>query len=319
MRGKLINEGKTKKIYAIVGDSKHAIVEYKNAITAFDDPSFTKEFATKAKYSNTTTCGVFELLNRAGIPTHYIKQIGDTEFLALKCSMIPLEVVARRYALGSYLKRHPEFARPSVERRPSDERGSGETSMPNPGSTEASRPNVPHCFDEPRVELFLKTTHGGLKDAEGKSIVEGLDPKKGEEDPLIENPHDATWRLIHPKKPASDPDSSLGRTIEATRVLRGATVKGMEEDIKKALLVLEEFLARHDFKLIDFKVEFGIAEDGRVVIADVIDNDSWRLRDKDWQDVSKQSFRDGEELFKIEEKYALVARLFEASVRTEKA
>lgn len=282
-KGVLLNEGKTKKIYAVEGDSQHAIIEYKNAITAFDDPSFTKEFSTKAKYSNTITCRVFEMLNTAGVPTAFVQQISDTEFLAESCRMIPLEVVIRRYAVGSYLKRHPEFEKPAGE--------------------------PPHRFEAPLVEFFLKTTKGGLKDGEGSTVVEDLDPKKGEEDPFIENPHENEWRLVHPKKSASDVGYSLGRTVDAKRVLGTGTIKEMEEMITKTMLTLEAFFSKHDFKLIDFKIEFGMTQDGRVVIADVIDNDSWRLRDKNWNDVSKQSFRDGEAISRIEDKYALVARL----------
>lgn len=285
-RGELLNEGKTKKIFAVKDNSKHAIVEYKNAITAFDDPSFTKEFATKAKYSNITTSRVFEMLNAAEIPTAFVKQLSDTEFLAEKCAMIPLEVVVRRYAVGSYLKRHPEL-----------EKLAGET---------------PYRFETQLVEFFLKTTKGGLKDAQGV-IVEGLDPKKGEEDPFIQNPHDSAWKLVHPKKPDFDPESSLNRTVEAKRILGSGTIAEMESAIVKALLTLESFFAKHDFKLIDFKIEFGMTEDGRVVVSDVIDNDSWRLRDKNWNDVSKQSFRDGEAMSSIEDKYALVAALLEES------
>ena len=287
-RGELINEGKTKKIYEVTGDAKHAIVEYKNAITAFDDPSFTKEFATKAKYSNITTSRVFELLQKAGIPVAFVQQLSDTEFVADKCTMIPLEVVVRRYAVGSYLKRHPEFFVPD------------------------GRP--PHRFETPIVEFFLKTTHGGLKDAKGGVIVEGLDPKQGEEDPFIPNPDDATWRLAHPKKPDPEGEALLGRTVDAKRVLGNAKIEEMRSAIVKALLALEVFFAKHDFKLIDFKIEFGITDDGRVLIADVIDNDSWRLRDKNWNDVSKQSFRDGEEMSKIENKYALVATLLNSAL-----
>jgi phosphoribosylaminoimidazole-succinocarboxamide synthase len=283
-KGDLLNEGKTKKIFAVQEDPNLAIVEYKNAITAFDDPSFTKEFATKAKYSNTTTSRVFEMLNKAGVPTAFVEQLSDTEFLAENCKMIPLEVVIRRYAVGSYLKRHPELAKPEGE--------------------------PPHRFEIPLVEFFLKTTKGGLSDEKGV-IVENLDPKKGEEDPFIENPHEAQWKLVHPKKTANDSEYSLGRTVEAKRVLGTGTVAEMEKAIMQTLLTLEEFFAKHDFKLIDFKIEFGMTQGGRVVISDVIDNDSWRLRDKNWNDVSKQSFRDGEEMSTIEDKYALVARLLD--------
>jgi phosphoribosylaminoimidazole-succinocarboxamide synthase len=169
-----------------------------------------------------------------------------------------------------------------------------------------------HRFEEPVVEFFLKTTKGGLSDTQGV-VVEGLDAQKGEEDPFIENPHESTWRLVHPKKQASDPTASLARTVESGRVLGKATIAEMEEAITDTLITLEAFFAQHQFKLIDFKIEFGITGDGRVVIADVIDNDSWRLRDGQWRDVSKQSFRDGDTLASIEDKYAFVAQLLEQS------
>ena len=153
-RAELLAEGKTKQIYAIEGDARHCIVAYKNTITAFDDPSFTKEFATKAKYSNMTTCRVFEMLARAGIPTAYVRQLNDTEFLAERCAMIPLEVVARRFAFGSYLKRYSEYAVPE---------GAMGTIAPS-----ASPPR----FEQPVVEFFRKKTKGGLKDAHGEVLVE---------------------------------------------------------------------------------------------------------------------------------------------------
>ncbi|MEK9160783.1 MAG: phosphoribosylaminoimidazolesuccinocarboxamide synthase [Patescibacteria group bacterium] len=286
-RAGLINEGKTKKIFAVVGDPMHVVVEYKNTITAFDDPSFTKEFATKAKYSTTITSRVFEMLNAKGIPTSYVRQLSDTEFLGLACTMIPLEVVVRRYAFGSYLKRRPEFS--------------------------VAEGEPPHRFDPPVVEFFLKTTKGGLKDEDGTMLVEDLDPQKGEEDPFIENPREGTWRLMHPKTPGEEPSASLNRTIDAERVLKGATIDEMESAIVRTLETLEEFFAKNDFKLVDFKIEFGRTKDSRVVISDVIDNDSWRLRDQNWSDVSKQSFRDGEAMSQIEDKYARVAALMETS------
>lgn len=123
--GALVAEGKTKKIFEAIGESGRVVVEYKNDITAFDDPKFTKQFEKKAEYSNTINARVFEMLNRAGIPTAFVRQVSPTEFMAENCTMVPLEVVARRYAVGSYLKRHPEFTREG---------------------------NVPHRFDEPLIE-----------------------------------------------------------------------------------------------------------------------------------------------------------------------
>lgn len=284
-KGELLNEGKTKKIFAVVDDETKVIVEYKNDITAFDDPSFTKQFDTKAKHSNTTTCRVFELLKKAGVGVAYERQLSDTEFLAPKCIMLPLEVIARRYAVGSYLDRHPEYRKED-----------GET---------------PHHFDEPLAEFFLKTTRGEMRGADGTILVEGLDPKKSEEDPFIANPHEDEWRLLNSKKEAGDAD--LGKSISARAVATEEQMKEMEQLVVKVFRVLEEFWAQHNFKFIDFKIEFGVTSQGELVVADVIDNDSWRLRDQNWQDVSKQSFREGEDLATIEDKYALVAELLTRS------
>jgi len=284
-KASLIIEGKTKKIYAVEGDNSRVIVEYKNTITAFDDPDYTKEFDKKAEYSNTTTCRVFEMLADAGIPVAYEKQLSKTAFVSPKCTMIPLEIVARRYAVGSYLKRHPELAT-------------------NDGET-------PHRFDAVRIEFFLKTSKGALT-IDGTRLVDGLDPKNGEEDPLIRNPQEKTWQLFHPKKPGSDPQADLHKSVASDAVLPdGVTTAQMADITQEVFLALENYWAQHDFKFIDFKIECGVNESGELLVADVIDNDSWRLRDKNWNDVSKQSFRDGEDLGSIENKYALVATLLE--------
>ena len=56
------------------------------------------------------------------------------------------------------------------------------------------------------------------------------------------------------------------------------------------------------------KIEVGINQNKEVVIADVIDNDSWRI----WpngvprKQLYKQSFRDGEKLTDVQRKYAIV-------------
>lgn len=284
-KGELIIEGKTKRILAVKDNEKQAIIEYKNAITAFDDPSFTQEFDTKAKYSNTTTCRIFEMLKDAGVPVAYEKQLSETEFLAPKCEMIPLEVVARRYAVGSYLKRHPELKKGEDEE--------------------------PYRFDELKVEFFLKTSKGGLEIG-GKTVVDGLDPKAGEEDPFIANPKDEEWSLKHPKKQADEEGADLGRSVAASDVVPGeADVDQMSQITKNTFEALENYWNTHDFKLIDFKIELGITTGGELVVADVIDNDSWRLRNKDWEDISKESFRQGESLDKIADKYELVATLLD--------
>lgn len=291
-KGKLLTEGKTKKIWQVSGQDESVIIEHKKTITAFDDPKFTKEFDTKAVYSTTTTCRVFELLQKAGIPIAYQEQISPTEFLAKNCAMIPLEVVARRFAVGSYLKRHPELA--------------------------SKKNKNPHRFHRLVTEFFLKTTKGKLTSSDGRAvIVNGLDPKKGEEDPLIINSHQANWKLFHSKKPSWDPDADLNKSVSASSIIENSArqrIKEMEDIIRRVFLVLEGAWNTLGLRIIDIKIEFGItttADLDRLVVADVIDNDSWRLRDAEWQELSKESFRQGEALDEVERKYGIVTSLVE--------
>ncbi len=286
----LLSEGKTKKIWEVVGNPELVIIEQKEDITAFDDPKFTKRFASKAKCANLTTSRVFELLRKHGLPVAYVEQLSNTEFLAPRCEMIPLEVVTRRYAVGSYLKRYPDYAR------------EGE----------------PFRFDEIKFELFLKTTGGQLV-YKGITVVNGL----SEEDPIIMLEYADAFNksgekilldeasLYRSKKPPLSPEAPLDKVIKISDVVELDLIPKIEALAVKIFTVLEEAWAKLDMKFIDLKVEFGLSGDGTLYLADVVDNDSWRLRDKNWQELSKESFRQGEELSEVERKYGLVAELAE--------
>jgi len=105
--GTLIAEGKTKKIFDVkgVGDGPDlCIVEPKDDITAGDGAKH-DIIQDKALLANTTTCNVFRLLKACGIPVAFVEQQGPAQFVAYRCEMIPLEVVCRREAHGSFLKR----------------------------------------------------------------------------------------------------------------------------------------------------------------------------------------------------------------------
>jgi len=251
--------GKTKAVYET--DQEGAVVlENLSNITANDDPSVTRQFEAKAIAATTTTCRVFELLKAAGVPVAYIEQVSPTSFAAYHCRMLPLEAVARRYAVGSWLKRHPEMA---------------ET-------------DTPHRFARLVTELFLKTTGGHcvLSDSEYHDLH--LDPSKGEEDPLLVKGEDG-WGLLHAKMPAWQEGAALG-SIDAA--LLQYDTEEIYKLLRRVFLVLEGAWAMLGWRLVDIKIEVGITADGRLVVADVIDNDSWRLRDPDWREMSKQVYRD---------------------------
>lgn len=291
-KGNLLTEGKTKWIHAVQDHPEFAWVIEKEEITAFDNKKFTKRFATKALSATATTCRVFELLRDAGIPVAYQEQLSPTEFLVQRCRMIPVEAVARRLAVGSYLDRHPHMKAPG---------------------------DVPQRFHRLVTEFFLKTTGGKLVMPDGRILVEGLDPEKKEEDPFIRDPSLGTWGLSHSKKPLWDPTADLKRSVERRIALLDCEtgdearlmVKDMEELLRKVFLVLEGAWASLGFHLVDLKIEFGLDASGRLRVADVIDNDSWRLRDGYWKELSKEVFRQGASLEVVEANYSFVASLVE--------
>lgn len=103
-----IAEGKTKIIWAHTNNNQ-VIVEDKGDTTRGNGA----EHATipgKAAWATQTTSNCFQLLHEAKIPNHFVEQQTDTRFLAQKLGMIPLELVVRRFAYGSYVKRNPGIA-----------------------------------------------------------------------------------------------------------------------------------------------------------------------------------------------------------------
>ena len=292
-KGSILAEGKTKILYNVEGNSHLAIVESKDDITKNDDKTQTRIMSSKAKFSTATTSRIFELLKKADIPVAFERQLSETEFLARKCEMIPLEVVMRRYAVGSSLNRLPNLKKP-------------------PGEI------IPHRFHRLVFELFLKTTEGRIimrnGRAWGDTPIDPLDPEKKKliDDPFISNPYDTTWILKHPKLPEWDKNSFLNRNLSVADFLSGEKmVEKIEELARKTFLVLEGAWAQLGCRLIDFKIEFGIDRSGNLLVADVVDNDSWRLRTSDWQELSKQLFRDNADMQTIADKYAYVAELVE--------
>ena len=108
--GALVTEGKTKKIHQIADHSDLVALVSKDDITAGDGAKH-DVILDKGRHATATTCNVFRLLKACGLPVAFEEQDSATSFIAPKCSMLPYEVVVRREAHGSYLKRKPHFSK----------------------------------------------------------------------------------------------------------------------------------------------------------------------------------------------------------------
>jgi phosphoribosylaminoimidazole-succinocarboxamide synthase len=104
---KKIAEGKTKIIW--VGPEKNQVaIESKDYITAGDGAK-RDLIPGKSRFATETACNCFSLLRKKGITNHFIRRENENTFIAWQMRMIPIEIVIRRVATGSYLKRHPDF------------------------------------------------------------------------------------------------------------------------------------------------------------------------------------------------------------------
>ncbi|WP_291636229.1 phosphoribosylaminoimidazolesuccinocarboxamide synthase [Clostridium sp.] len=100
----LLYEGKAKIMYST--DNKDEIrVYYKDDATAFNGVK-KAQIENKGILNNSITTMLFELLEKRGIKTHFIKKLSDREQLCKKVEIVPLEVITRNVAAGSMAKRY---------------------------------------------------------------------------------------------------------------------------------------------------------------------------------------------------------------------
>ncbi len=201
--GAKLAEGKTKIIYAHPEREDVVYILHKDGLTA-GDGARRSELPGKGELACLTTSNVFYLLEQEGVATHYIGMLGGNVNLVTRCAMVPLEVVMRRIATGSYLRRHPEIA-------------------------EGTR------FEPTVVEFFCKDDAA--------------------HDPLVTD-----------------------EQIQEMELADAAEIETMRAAGRHVFDILEAAWAKQDVTLVDLKIEFGRAsDDGRLLVADVIDNDSWRI------------------------------------------
>ncbi|NMH33099.1 phosphoribosylaminoimidazolesuccinocarboxamide synthase [Streptococcus sanguinis] len=103
MSNKLLYSGKAKDIFS-TDDEQVILARYKDQATAFNGVK-KEQIAGKGVLNNQISSFIFEKLNGAGVATHFIKKVSDTDQLNKKVEIIPLEVVLRNYTAGSFSKR----------------------------------------------------------------------------------------------------------------------------------------------------------------------------------------------------------------------
>lgn len=97
-------EGKAKKVFA-TDDENYCIVSYKDDATAFNGLK-KGTIAGKGVVNNKMSNYLMKLLNeKTGVPTHFVEELNDREAVVRKVSIVPLEVIVRNIAAGSFSKR----------------------------------------------------------------------------------------------------------------------------------------------------------------------------------------------------------------------
>ena len=265
-----IAEGKTKIIWQDPDDAQMVLIEGKPDITAGDGAK-RDVIEGKDVLASTTTINIFKLLAANGVESHYVETVDERTFRAHNLAMLPIEVVVRRIATGSYLKRDkvtPEGTR----------------------------------FADLKVEFFFKDD--------------------ARHDPLMLWTDEGHFELHHPKRPVGEEQYE---NLTPAEIVEGGTREMFEGNFMpvqkdtaiKVFETLENAWAGIGVTLVDFKIEFGLlgsGADAKVLLGDVIDNDSWRLwpgGDKA-QRMDKDTYRelaDSAEsaLADVKKKYAWVA------------
>ena len=114
----MLYEGKAKQVYKTEDPTK-IIIHYKDDATAFNGLK-KGTISGKGVINNKMSNLLMQLLEKSGIPTHFVKELSDRETLVKKVSIVPLEVIVRNVAAGSFAKRYGVeegvvFDEPAVE------------------------------------------------------------------------------------------------------------------------------------------------------------------------------------------------------------
>lgn len=99
----MIYEGKAKKVYK-TDDENYFVVSYKDDATAFNGLK-KGTIMGKGAINNRVTNYLMQMLEKNGVPTHFVKELNDRETVVRHVKIVPLEVIVRNIAAGSLAKR----------------------------------------------------------------------------------------------------------------------------------------------------------------------------------------------------------------------
>jgi phosphoribosylaminoimidazole-succinocarboxamide synthase len=99
----LMYEGKAKKVYA-TDDENLVVVDYKDDATAFNGLK-KGTIVGKGAINNRMSNYLMKILEEKGVPTHFVEELSDRKTLVKKVKIVPLEVIIRNKAAGSFSKR----------------------------------------------------------------------------------------------------------------------------------------------------------------------------------------------------------------------
>lgn len=215
IKNEMLYEGKAKRIF-VTENPNEIIIHYKDSATAGNGAK-KAEIDQKGILNNEIVSVIFTMLNKKGIPTHFIKRLNERDQLCKKVKIIPLEVIIRNIAAGSMAKRL------------------------------------------------------GLKEGAGLEKV--------------------VFELSYKDDALGDPLINCDHAIAI-----GAATKKELKIIKKYALrinhILIKFFQKIGIRLVDFKLEFGKNEKGKIILADEISPDTCRLWDmKTNEKLDKDIFR----------------------------
>ncbi len=102
--GKMIYEGKAKKVFQCSDDSEKVFLEFKDSLTAFNAQK-KGSFDDKGPINRDIAVLIFKYLEKNGIRSHFLESIGERGMLVQQVTIIPFEVVVRNWLAGSTAKK----------------------------------------------------------------------------------------------------------------------------------------------------------------------------------------------------------------------